>query len=182
MSTALIYSDDFLKHETGQHPERRERYLAALGGLLEDEDLWSGLVKLAPRMATDDEVLRCHSHPALDRIAETEKYDRAALDQDTVTCRDSAQVARLAAGGACRAIDAVVRGDLTNTIKSLEVQAGAVALKGPGLTLTLDDAASTDTDANAGNRPSSGPNFLCAIRSCNSRYRIPAQQAMESVE
>ena len=47
-------------------------------------------------------------------------------------------------------------GDLTNTIKSLEVQAGAVALKGPGLTLTLDDAASTDTDANAGNRPSSG--------------------------
>jgi len=47
-------------------------------------------------------------------------------------------------------------GDLTNTIKSLEVQAGAVPLKGPGLTLTLDDAASTDTDANAGNRPSSG--------------------------
>jgi uncharacterized protein YlxW (UPF0749 family) len=46
--------------------------------------------------------------------------------------------------------------DLTNTIKSLEVQAGAVALKGPGLTLTLDDAASTDTDATAGNRPSSG--------------------------
>jgi uncharacterized protein YlxW (UPF0749 family) len=36
------------------------------------------------------------------------------------------------------------------------VQAGAVALKGPGLTLTLDDAASTGTDADAGSRPSSG--------------------------
>lgn len=46
--------------------------------------------------------------------------------------------------------------DLTNTIKSLEVQAAAVPLKGPGLTLTLDDAASTVADANAGNRPSSG--------------------------
>ena len=46
--------------------------------------------------------------------------------------------------------------DLPNTIKSLEVQAAAVPLKGPGLTLTLDDAASTVADANAGNRPSGG--------------------------
>ncbi|MGO4598323.1 DUF881 domain-containing protein [Terrabacter sp. 2RAF25] len=46
--------------------------------------------------------------------------------------------------------------DLTAAIKSLEVQAGAVALKGPGLTLTLDDAASTVADANAGIRPSGG--------------------------
>lgn len=46
--------------------------------------------------------------------------------------------------------------DLTATIKTLEVQAGAVPLKGPGLTLTLDDAASTETDANAGTRPSGG--------------------------
>ena len=46
--------------------------------------------------------------------------------------------------------------DLTSTIKDLEVQAGAVPLTGPGLTLTLDDAASTDTGADAGSRPSSG--------------------------
>jgi len=46
--------------------------------------------------------------------------------------------------------------DLTATIKNLEVQAGAVPLRGPGLTLTLDDAASTETDANAGTRPSGG--------------------------
>ncbi|MGO4660312.1 DUF881 domain-containing protein [Terrabacter sp. 2TAF16] len=46
--------------------------------------------------------------------------------------------------------------DLTSTIKDLEVQAGAVPLTGPGLTLTLDDAASTDAGADAGTRPSSG--------------------------
>jgi len=46
--------------------------------------------------------------------------------------------------------------DLTSTIKDLEVQAGAVPLTGPGLTLTLDDAASTDTGADAGSRPTSG--------------------------
>jgi uncharacterized protein YlxW (UPF0749 family) len=46
--------------------------------------------------------------------------------------------------------------DLTSTIKDLEVQAGAVPLTGPGLTLTLDDAASTEAGADAGNRPTSG--------------------------
>ncbi len=37
-----------------------------------------------------------------------------------------------------------------------EVGAAAVPLKGPGLTLTIDDAPSVDADANAGSRPSSG--------------------------
>ena len=46
--------------------------------------------------------------------------------------------------------------DLTSTIKDLEVQAAAVPLRGPGLTLTIDDAASVGGDANAGSRPNSG--------------------------
>jgi uncharacterized protein YlxW (UPF0749 family) len=45
--------------------------------------------------------------------------------------------------------------DLTGTIKSLEVQAAAVPLTGPGLTLTVDDAASTDSGTDPGTRPSS---------------------------
>ncbi|HET8594140.1 MAG TPA: DUF881 domain-containing protein [Intrasporangium sp.] len=46
--------------------------------------------------------------------------------------------------------------DLTSRIKEYGVQAGVVPLTGPGLTLTLDDAVSTGTDAQAGDRPSSG--------------------------
>lgn len=46
--------------------------------------------------------------------------------------------------------------DLTGTIKDLEVQAAAVPLRGPGVTLTLDDAAAAGDEANAGSRPSSG--------------------------
>jgi uncharacterized protein YlxW (UPF0749 family) len=47
-------------------------------------------------------------------------------------------------------------GDLSGQIAALEVQAGTVALTGPGLTLTLDDAASTEAGGDAGSRPSSG--------------------------
>src|SRR5215470_11032351 len=52
MSTALIYSDEYLKHDTGNHPERRERYQATLHGLMADEDFWNDLLKIAPRDAT----------------------------------------------------------------------------------------------------------------------------------
>lgn len=111
MPTALIYSDDFLRHDPGEHPERRERYLATMSGLAGDKDLWESLVKTAPRPATDDEILRCHSAAALGRVLETAGHGRSSLDEDTKTCPHSAAVARLAAGGACRAVDAVVTGE-----------------------------------------------------------------------
>jgi acetoin utilization deacetylase AcuC-like enzyme len=123
MATALIFTDEFLRHDTGNHPERRERYLAALGGLMEDPELWERLVKLAPRPATDREILKCHSEAALARVLETADFDRSALDPDTMVSRDSAAVARLAAGGACRAVDAVV---------NREVQSAFVACRPPG--------------------------------------------------
>ena len=47
-------------------------------------------------------------------------------------------------------------GDASGQLKELELQAGAVPLTGPGLTLTLDDAASVDAEADAGSRPSGG--------------------------
>ena len=46
--------------------------------------------------------------------------------------------------------------DLTVTINTLERQAGIVAVTGPGLVLTLDDAVSAGGNADAGNRPSGG--------------------------
>lgn len=46
--------------------------------------------------------------------------------------------------------------DLTARINDYEILAGVRPLTGPGLTVTIDDAASTGADANAGTRPSSG--------------------------
>jgi acetoin utilization deacetylase AcuC-like enzyme len=113
MPTALIYSDEYLKHDTGRHPERRERYQAILNSLLSDHDLWDSLVKLSPRIATDDELLRCHSPQAISLVKQAckraEFFDRVAIDSDTVVSYESETAARLAAGGACRAVDAVMK-------------------------------------------------------------------------
>src|SRR5215470_8186299 len=97
MSTALIYSDEYLKHDTGNHPERRERYQATLNGLMADEDFWGDLVKIAPRDATNEELLRCHTERAIKHVeqacSQATLYDHVAIDADTVVSEHSAVVA-----------------------------------------------------------------------------------------
>jgi acetoin utilization deacetylase AcuC-like enzyme len=127
MSTALIYSDEYLKHDTGNHPERRERYRATLDGLMADKDFWNDLVKIAPRAATDEELLRCHTERAVKRVEQAclqaTLQDHVALDADTVVSHYSEVAARLAAGGACRAVEAVLDG---------EAETAFVACRPPG--------------------------------------------------
>ncbi len=128
MATALIYSDDYLRHDTGHHPERQERYSAVLGGLQADSDLWSGLLKLAPRAATLDELRRCHTEQTIERVERVCASGYAALDADTQVSPASERIARLAAGGACRAVDAVLTGAAANAF---------VACRPPGHHATL---------------------------------------------
>jgi acetoin utilization deacetylase AcuC-like enzyme len=133
MATAIVYSDQYLNHDTGQHPERRERYQATLSGLTKDEDIWSSLLKLEPREATDDLLRLCHDEETLElvqRICQQAKFfERAAIDSDTVVCARSGEIARLAAGGACRAVDAVV---------NQEAESAFVACRPPGHHATRD--------------------------------------------
>lgn len=115
MNTALIYTEEFQLHNTGEHPERRERYSAVMNGLTEDRDLWEELTKLPPRLATDEEIRRCHEPATLARVQQAcamSQGRRVRLDADTVVSQDSDHVARLAAGGACLAVDEVMTTEL----------------------------------------------------------------------
>ena len=131
MTTALIYSDEYLQHDTGRHPERSERYTAILDGLMHDPEVWEALVKLSPRAATDEELARCHDQSEIAHVIQACQAERAALDADTVVSRDSERVARLAAGGACRAVDAVMSGEAQNAF---------VACRPPGHHATIGRA------------------------------------------
>jgi len=112
MSTAIVRSEEFLLHDTGEHPETYRRYTATLSGLISDHGLWERLVKVDPRSATNQDLLRCHSQSVISRIEQACSMARPhiAIDQDTVVSQQSDQIARLAAGGACAAVDEVVRG------------------------------------------------------------------------
>lgn len=135
MATAIIHSDEYLKHDTGDHPERRERYRAAMSGLMADGELWESLIKIAPVTATDEELLRCHTARAVSRVhqacEQAALFEHVALDADTMVSEQSDAVARLAAGGACRAVDAVARGEAENAF---------VACRPPGHHATVGQA------------------------------------------
>jgi acetoin utilization deacetylase AcuC-like enzyme len=118
MSTAIICTEDYLRHNTGEHPERRERYTAIMTGLQADRERWDALPKRAPRAATDEEILRCHQEQTIASVAQASAASgasRVKLDPDTVVSHDSDYVARLAAGGACLAIDEVMTTDNKRT-------------------------------------------------------------------
>jgi acetoin utilization deacetylase AcuC-like enzyme len=114
MAIAIVYSDGYLMHDTGNHPEKRERYRATLGGIVSDHDLWESLLKLEPRPAEDEDLLRCHDRSAIARVGQAclqaGLYEQVALDPDTVVSEHSDLAARLAAGGACLAVDTLLKG------------------------------------------------------------------------
>ncbi|HEX4949661.1 MAG TPA: histone deacetylase [Blastocatellia bacterium] len=133
MTTAIICTEEYLRHNTGEHPERRERYAAIVNGLMTDQDWWEALPKLNPRAATDEDILRCHQEHTLavvEQASAASGEGRCKLDPDTVVSRDSAHVARLAAGGACLAVDEVMN----------RHKRAFVACRPPGHHATLDRA------------------------------------------
>jgi acetoin utilization deacetylase AcuC-like enzyme len=133
MTTAIICTEDYLRHNTGEHPERQARYTSVMNGLMTDQDWWDAVPKLTPRTATNEEILRCHQEHTVAIVAQASAISgegRTKLDPDTVVSRDSDYVARLAAGGACLAIDEV----MTNH------QRAFVACRPPGHHATMDRA------------------------------------------
>ena len=132
MATALISTKDFLQHDSGEHPECPARYAAIIKGIQADHDLGEELLTLAPVAATDEDILRCHdlqTISAVESACEASNNSHVRLDADTVVSRQSEIVARLAAGGACLAVDKIMQGAAENAF---------VACRPPGHHATID--------------------------------------------
>jgi acetoin utilization deacetylase AcuC-like enzyme len=126
MTTALIYDPIFLEHITPQkhpeHPQRVEmaiKMLEALNWLERD-----GLVQLAPRAATIEELATIHEREYIQEVeaasqqaARTEAAGgRKTLffATDTYVSAKSYEAALKAAGAPLTAIDAVMKGEVDN--------------------------------------------------------------------
>jgi acetoin utilization deacetylase AcuC-like enzyme len=114
MPTGFLYDKRFLDHDTGAgHPERPDRLRAIVAALAAD-----GLME---RMTTITAIPVDLEHiDAVHTLAHRERIERLCaagggmIDADTVICRESNEIALLAAGGVIAACDAVMSGDCAN--------------------------------------------------------------------
>lgn len=107
---SLLFTDPvFERHETGRHPESARR-LQAISRHLQANRLVERCSLATIRPATREELVRVHAADYVDLVAKFAEAGGGYLDPDTVVSPASNEVATLAAGTACAAVDAVLTG------------------------------------------------------------------------
>lgn len=113
MSTGFVYAPA-LAHTRRNHPENPQR-LALLLPTLEQFGVLSALTAVTPQPATLPQLRRVHTAAYIERVRETAHRGGGVLDHgDTYVTSESYQLARLAAGSAIAAVDALLTGSVQN--------------------------------------------------------------------
>jgi acetoin utilization deacetylase AcuC-like enzyme len=132
MTTAIIHHPIYEQHDTGPgHPESPERYAVVLEALRGDEELWPRLVEMEAPAAARGVVQACHTPQLFKQVERAVSEGRGYLDADTIVSMRSLDAALRTSGGACRAVDAVMKGEAANAF---------VAARPPGHHATPDRA------------------------------------------
>ena len=115
MRTAIIHHPIFREHETGEfNPESPERYTVIMDALRKDEEVWSKLLELEATAAPRGDIQACHTPQHYKVVERAVSRGKGYLDVDTAVSLRSMDAALHAAGGACRAVDVVMRGEADN--------------------------------------------------------------------
>ena len=107
----LIVHPDYRRHVTpAGHPERPAR-LEAIETRLARTPLWEALPRRTPEPVADEVLTSVHTRAYVARVGEFAASGGGALDPDTAVGPASDGIARLAVGGALRAVDGVLSGE-----------------------------------------------------------------------
>lgn len=110
MAIALITSPFYLKHDSSDHPENASR-LRAIESALDASGLRERLLALTPQPATLEQITAVHLETYVEALEQVMSKAPGYIDPaPTYIVPESFEVAVLAAGGAIRAVDAVLDG------------------------------------------------------------------------
>lgn len=104
---SLVNSPDYALHQTGNHPENQKR-LEVIMKYLQDNGLLQSLDIYQPFSASEEEILRVHTSEHLHKLQLFCQKGGGYLDFDTFLSPESYEIAKLAAGGAIKAVDLVL--------------------------------------------------------------------------
>ena len=132
MKTALIHHPIYQKHDTGfGHPETPKRYEVVMNALKSDQNFWESLLEITPTQASKGLIQSAHTKEHFKQVETAFEKGLDRLDADTTISMQSFDASLYAAGGACRAVDAVMLGEAKNAF---------VAVRPPGHHATAETA------------------------------------------
>jgi len=115
MTTAIIHHPVFEQHDTGPgHPESPERYAVVMQALRGDAELWPRLLEVEATPAPRGDVQAAHTPQHFKHVERAVSEGLGYLDADTAVSMRSLEAALRAAGGACKAVDMVLKGEARN--------------------------------------------------------------------
>ncbi len=132
MKTALIHHPIYQKHDTGiGHPETPKRYEVVMKALENDKKLWESLNIIEAEKVSRGIIQAAHTKEHFNKIETAFEDGVEYLDADTIVSMHSFDAAVYAAGGVCRAVDAVMTNEADNAF---------VAVRPPGHHATGENA------------------------------------------
>jgi acetoin utilization deacetylase AcuC-like enzyme len=134
LRTAIIHDELFVEHDTGPgHPESPMRYTAVTNGLLQG-GLEQKLKPVRARPASDADLTRCHAPGYVELVKRDIRSGAHMLSTgDTAVSKHSLKAALHAAGGACLAVDLVMKSEAKNAFCVLRPPGHhATAIRGMG--------------------------------------------------
>jgi acetoin utilization deacetylase AcuC-like enzyme len=108
--TLLYYAPVFLEHETGDHTENAARILPTVRRMNQVAMQWT-CSRPSWTEVSNNRLERVHSTKYIQSVKEFTEQGGGFIEQDTLVCPRSYDVARMAAGAVCDAVDRVIRGD-----------------------------------------------------------------------
>jgi acetoin utilization deacetylase AcuC-like enzyme len=122
-STALGFSDLFLNHKTGSHPERPAR-LTAISKALQGAGIWDRMTRVTARTEPDAWILDLHKQVYVERLRQACENGDPFIDcPDSAICPASFEVAREAVSLTLALCDEIMHGRSEN---------GFCAIRPPG--------------------------------------------------
>jgi acetoin utilization deacetylase AcuC-like enzyme len=114
--TGIVYHPDYLRHETGNHPENKKRLIVTMDFLKQKGVLDKPQIKLfSPEKAPVEVVAMNHSTQYIEYVENMSRQGGGMLDPDTVVSAESFEVALRAVGGALLAAEKIRTGEVDNS-------------------------------------------------------------------
>ena len=113
MTTQIVYSSEFNRHDNVGHPENAERLLVMMKAV-QHAPFYEKLAFIEPTMVSEELLFSVHSKEMIQQIKDISDQGNSWIDLDTYVCKKDYMTARLAAGGVVDACQNVISGKADN--------------------------------------------------------------------